>query len=244
MAYCLSTADNVTAMIAAQIGHLQRDKQSTMLVVPFRVLNTQDEIIKALDGVHGFLRRATSDPDDVVGHFNFAAVRTVCDALRDLESSGTYVHELVAMAESLAPTHIEGKTVRLSTMFGPAIVDKAKFAEKSGLPLEAGASVFTVFLYRVADLIERGLQRWVIVAVRQSIPQSQPLPNDNLDAIFSKLEERGKNGFETYATFTVTGIADGWQLKEHRRFTELIGAIRPNYGYVITKTGDGLTIPY
>lgn len=248
MTYCVSSIADFTEMLEGEIGRMQYLGDSVaMLIIPVpHAVNSHFQVGSALLSVSSFLPWRDEDSRDVIGYLEYPAQRTVDDAFAQLRSSSVSVAELLALQQCLAGAHVEGKTERLNTMFGEMIVDRAKFAEATGLPFTAPMTRFTLFAHEVEERVAGESPRHALVAL-PGAPQDPlaDLPGNNLDAIFPLLEERAQNGFETCASFNLSGLSDGWQLRRHPRFDELLGALRHGHGYIVQKSGEcGLYMPY
>lgn len=222
---------------------LHRRLNPVMLICPVYALKTvgqdvvrdfdvsTDDINDALAAVDRFERRTA--PDGPLGTLRVNADYTVSDALRALDFTCGYFHhdEKRAALDSTAASHIRGVTEFIDLRGRGLIVDKAAFAQKTGLPLTSPRSdEFTVFLHKVAELArpENRQHRSVLVFIRGQQPSEIQMPAENaLDHCWPLLESRAQSDFDTkLSPIRVPDIADGWQLRAHPAFSKLLGILR------------------
>jgi hypothetical protein len=116
--------------------------------------------------------------------------------------------------------------------------------------LKAGDSCvdYTVFVHEIVSADESA-KRWVIVLVREAPEDEQlvlidPKQDPLSEAFFEELRERSQSQFETGLSWQVSGLSNGWQLRCHPRFEELLTLLRKGYGYRIDQIHGGLLLPY
>lgn len=207
-----------------------------------------DTINEALDAVDRFQRQP--GPDGLLGTLPVNIELTVDDALRALDLSVGYSRndEDRCARHSITKHHKRGATQCIDIRGETLIVDKAKFAERTTLPLKSSGSIeYKVFLYHQVPELARPDNRpyrsvLVMIAGEQ---HSKPPAADSLAHCWSDLEGRGKSDLDNgIGPLVAPGIVDGWQLRAHPEFTRLLGLLRFTSSNLVWAGEEGLEITY